>query len=214
MRNVTQHLILLRHGHTVWHDTGGVAGVTDVALSPRGEVAAEALGVRLAEHFSQWNWLRNVQWYVSPMQRTRDTLQRVQVTIGRMECTEDARLKELSFGAWEGMTWQEVHQQHGDSLAFWGENWLHTAPPQGETFSAHIQRASAWLKEAMGNLNAEQQVVIAVCHNGTIKALLIDALGLDPKTVMNFSVNPATFTHLTCTDTHAGRVWALHALNH
>jgi len=214
MKKAPQHLLLLRHGHTIWHNTDGVAGVTDIALSERGEASATALGARLTQHFDQWVWTEQRHWYVSPMLRTRQTLQRVQQTIGQVDAVEDARLKELDFGAWEGMTWSDVHAQQGELLAHWGENWLHTPPPGGEAFSAHMARAKAWLVEATRKAAADQSSIVAVCHYGTIKALLAETLQLAPKTVMDFSINPASFTHLTRSDSTSDEPWVLHALNH
>lgn len=51
------HVILVRHGETVWHDGNRYAGRTDVALTPRGrlqaaELAAWAAGQSIDAVFS------------------------------------------------------------------------------------------------------------------------------------------------------------------
>ncbi|MFD9077245.1 histidine phosphatase family protein, partial [Streptomyces lasiicapitis] len=55
------HVILVRHGETVWHDGNRYAGRTDVALTPRGrlqaaELAAWAAGQSIDAVFSSPLW--------------------------------------------------------------------------------------------------------------------------------------------------------------
>ena len=61
-------LVLVRHGETVWHAENRYAGVSDVALTPRGEEQAARLArwARTAGLVAVWS---------SPLSRARRTAQ-------------------------------------------------------------------------------------------------------------------------------------------
>ena len=103
-------LHLIRHGHTVWNDTGGVAGRTDIHLSRQGRLAVS----ELARSWPEPSLLDS--WHSSPLQRTRDTSILLRENMSSCatlpNVTIDDRLVELNFGDWEGMTWQVVHERY------------------------------------------------------------------------------------------------------
>lgn len=75
----------------------------------------------------------------------------------------DARLKELSFGDWEGRTWAELDSPEA---RHWGNHWQTARPPNGETLPELVERVGAFLQE----LPAGDQVIVA--HAGPIRVLL------------------------------------------
>lgn len=200
-------LYLIRHGHTVWHDTGGVAGSSDIALSERGREAVTQLAATLAQLATAPQ-----AWYCSPMLRTRqssallrqhwmpassgdDANHRLATSLP--EESPDARLVELDFGDWEGMTWAEVHSRHGDLMRAWAEDWVNRAPPGGERFSDQAQRCRAWLAEASEQLaEVEEASAVVVTHGGSIRALLCECLGWPLDRAMNCSIDPASVCHV------------------
>ena len=224
-------LWLVRHGHTVWHGTGGVAGRTDVALSDAGRDAVRALGpslgARLAACRSEG---RAVRWWVSPMARARETHRLLRAGAGDAspDASEDARLVELDFGDWEGSTWADVHRDHGALLAAWGEDWVSGAPPNGETFGAQAARAGAWLDEAVvgavvgavigatgGGRDGDGALdAFAVAHGGTIRALLSLTLSHPLREAMRFAIDPASVTCVERTEKPDGEGgWLLRRSN-
>ena len=74
-------LWLVRHGHTVMHDNGGIAGRTDVALSDGGRQAVRALGDTCSDTLSAR--ARAARWYVSPLGRTRESASILLAALGR-----------------------------------------------------------------------------------------------------------------------------------
>jgi len=74
-------LWLVRHGHTVVHDSGGIAGRTDVALSDGGRQAVRALGDTCSDTLSAR--ARAARWYVSPLGRTRESASILLAALGR-----------------------------------------------------------------------------------------------------------------------------------
>lgn len=201
-------LYLVRHGHTLWNDTGGVAGRTDIDLSEAGRLAVSELAQSLPAD-STVN-----SWYSSPLTRTRDTtrLLREGVTINEAMpgTTFDERLVELDFGDWEGMTWQTVHEQYQKEMDLWGQDWINRAPPNGERFSQQAKRCADFL-HTMVSVDQTEHTAMVVSHGGSIRALVCLCLGWPLTRAMSFTIDPATVTTL---DLHrqSGQ-WTLRKLN-
>lgn len=205
-------LDLIRHGHTIWHETGGVAGRSDIALSDAGRQAVISLANGLGP-----GWQPAV-WYCSPLQRTRETASllrkrhREQATESSLPAIAfDERLVELDFGDWEGLTWAQVHEQHELQMRKWGQDWVNRSPPNGETFAQQVKRCGDWLLELQDRLaDDSRHSAVAIIHGGSIRALLCLCLGWPLSRAMNFSVDPATICRLQCSDD--GR-WTARTIN-
>jgi probable phosphoglycerate mutase len=84
----------------------------------------------------------------SPLSRACESLKIIMgelVTLGTIRpakpYTTDIRLKELSFGRWEGLTWKEVRRDHrADYMARDADIW-NVAPPDGESYAELTLRA-------------------------------------------------------------------------
>ncbi len=186
-------LLLVRHGHTIWHDTGGVAGRSDIDLSEYGQQAVE----RLAK-----TWPAGLEvdsWHVSPLLRTRRSCQLLRSGARPASpcppAIEDDRLVELNFGDWEGMTWQTVHQQYQEAMDLWGQDWVNRSPPNGECFADQVARCADWLNDWMGTSGDPHRSMV-VLHGGSIRALTCLCLGWPLTQAMGFSVDPASVTSL------------------
>ena len=73
----------------------------------------------------------------------------------------DPRLRELDFGAWEGVPWDEIPRWASDP---WADDPWTVAPPGGETFAKLHTRVAAAIRE-IGPGNSA-----LVCHAGPIRA--------------------------------------------
>ena len=92
-------LILTRHGQAASADVM-LGGQLDVPLTPQGRHEAEALTRRLTG-------VRIDRIVSSPMLRALETAQTV--AAGR-PVEVDERLRELDYGRWEGLTYDEIHE--------------------------------------------------------------------------------------------------------
>jgi len=206
-------LHLVRHGHTIWNDTGGVAGRTDIGLSEKGQQAV----TDLARTWSPIDHLDS--WHSSPLLRTRHTTQLLRE--GGFQSHElpevliDERLVELDFGRWEGMTWQSVHENYQQEMDLWGQDWVNRSPPDGETFSHQAARCEAFLNTLVDGFQSDTSLsahhAMVVLHGGSIRALVCLCLGWPLTQAMSFQVDPATVTTLDLSDGDAG--WTLRQLN-
>jgi broad specificity phosphatase PhoE len=116
---------LVRHGETAWSITGQHTGRTDLALTPRGESDARALGPRL-------EGLRFDHVFSSPLQRALHTCQLA--GFGAV-ATLDPDLLEWDYGQYEGRTLAQVHQEHPDWELF------RDGCPGGESVAQISERA-------------------------------------------------------------------------
>ena len=90
----------VRHGETEWNAEGRFCGRTDVPLSEAGRRQARLLGLRVKP-------LRVIALYSSPLRRALETARIIGEVTGR-ESVVDPRLAELNYGAWEGLTLEEI----------------------------------------------------------------------------------------------------------
>lgn len=157
---------LVRHGTTEWNDTGRYQGWSDTPLSEGGRAEAARLRGRLAgERFD-----RVVS---SDLVRARET---AEIAVPGVVIETDRRLREMHFGAWEGLTWDECTARDGDLPARWTADPASCAPPEGESVAEFEARVAA----ALDALPADGNVLV-VAHAGTIHAVLARWLGVTLK---------------------------------
>ena len=163
-----KRLYLVRHGETVG-SAGLAVGQTDLQLSPEGVREVETLA-------ASWRGPAPDLLVASDLSRAARSAQILAARFGGFP-TFDPRLRELSFGDWEGQPWDEIHRDDPGRLAAWGERWWEVAPPGGETYAQLARRVRAWFAELTPRAG---EVVVVVAHGGSLRALLAALLDLPP----------------------------------
>lgn len=161
-------LYLVRHGE-VEGTKGRAIGQLDLPLSPAGAHRVRALA-------DTWRGPAPDRLFASDLCRSVDSAQLLASRIG-CALKIDPRLRELSFGHWEGIAWDEIHRQDGSRLAAWGERWWEVAPPGGETYADLSGRVLGWFEE-LAEEEGDTSVVLVVAHAGSLRALLVALLAL------------------------------------
>lgn len=164
----------LRHGETEWNALGRLQGTRDIALNARGRSqAVQAAGI-LADLFARDGRTRTSLPYVSsPLGRARQTMEIVR---GKLELPVsdyalDDRLREIGYGAWEGLTLAESDAADPEVYARRLVDKWTVAPKGGETYADVQVRMRDWY-------NALESDTVAVAHGGTARALMV-SLGLE-----------------------------------
>ena len=155
---------LLRHASTTWNEEGRLQGMTDTALSATGE--ADAKTWRLPAPADGW------KRFSSPLQRARRTAELLQPAV---PVTIETRLREMSFGVWEGRTLPELRETVGEALIAAENKGLDFEPPGGESPRAVMKRFAGWTAE----IAAHGEPAVAVTHKAAIRAVLALATGWD-----------------------------------
>jgi len=109
----------------------------------------------------------------SDLLRARET---AGIAVPGAEVAADPRLRELGFGAWEGLTWDECARRDGDRIRRWTEDPDRTTPPEGESTADFAARIAAALDELPG-----EGSVLWVVHAGVIYAVLARWMGVTLK---------------------------------
>jgi broad specificity phosphatase PhoE len=172
-------LLLVRHGETDWnreHRWQGHAGPGLNALGVRQASAAAELLAGSAP----------AAVYTSDLQRAAETAAVIGRRLG-LDPTADARLREVDVGSWSGRTRAELAASDPQAFRRWAEGG-NDGYPRGETFVDLDRRATAAVHEIVdGHPN---QVVVVVCHGGTIRAVVGAALGLPIRTRGRLATGP------------------------
>ncbi|WP_063534289.1 histidine phosphatase family protein [Burkholderia sp. MSMB1589WGS] len=150
-------LILIRHGQTPDTVAGRFCGARDPALT--------ALGHRMAIEASRHPALRGVAVVVtSPSLRAQQTARHV-ADANRVPIVVDERLRELSFGAWEGRVPDDVRDE--PAYRRWADDPAIHAPPGGETGLAVLARVTSAVRDAIAAFDD----VAFVTHKSPIRLL-------------------------------------------
>lgn len=167
-------LIFVRHGETDWNVAGRLQGQRDIPLNARGRDQAAAVGRTLSKRLGAQE-LACRDFVCSPMERCRETMEILRGSAGlpAKGYAFDERLKELTFGTWEGFTWREVKARFADGAKEReADKWGFT-PPEGESYAALCARIAPWI-------NGLTRETIAVSHGGVMRAAMHLIAGLDP----------------------------------
>lgn len=159
-------VFLIRHGQTDSNTQSRWQGHQDGHLNDEGRRQAE----RLAAHLPQLSAL-----YASPLVRAADTAGAIGAAQG-LEVAYDERLKEISFGAWEGMTRAEIMERYPEQAAEFLAGKDIPRGGTGETFDRVRDRMRRSLSEIAGQHPGE--TIGVVSHGGATRAWVTDVLGL------------------------------------
>ena len=157
-------IAFLRHASTEWNAQGRMQGRRDIALSAAGR--AEVRTWRLPADLAG-----PVAWRASPLSRAIET---ATLLCGHAPRIEPA-LVEMDWGAWEGDRLAELRAHRGDAFVRNERRGLDFRPPRGESPRDVIARVTRWL----ATIAEGEQPIVAVTHNGVLRALLAAATGWD-----------------------------------
>ena len=166
-------LYFVRHGETDWNAEGRYQGSKDIPLNAHGREQAALNGRLLGSLLARsGRAATDFAWYVSPLSRTRETMDLIRTAIGEPlpDITIDPRLVEISFGLYEGHLHTELAS---GAMAIAGEreaSFWDFRPPEGESYADVARRVADFGASLTGPS-------IIVSHGGILRVLraLIEA---------------------------------------
>ena len=181
-------VFVIRHGETAWSLSGRHTGTTDIPLTDNGRRLAERLRPILAKE-------RFVRVFVSPMRRARQTCELA--GLGSAAVT-DPDLVEWSYGEYEGLTPEQIHQSAPNWLVF------RDGCPGGEMpeqVSARVDRVIARVRAADGN-------VALFAHGHVLRVFVARWIGFPLSAAEHFLLDTGTLSILSYYyELPAVRVW-------
>ena len=183
--NFKHRLWFIRHGETDYNREGRLQGQQDTPLNAKGREQASAVGRALRKLAGpQMMALDEAGAFVaSPFVRTRRTMELARAAMG-LEPTAYAledRLKELTFGDWEGFTWPEIEARDPAGAAARAADKWDFVPPEGESYAGLARRLAPWVE------TVEHDLFVA-SHGGVARALMYLLAGVTPEKAAEVSI--------------------------
>jgi broad specificity phosphatase PhoE len=185
-----KRVYLIRHGETDGTVAGQFLGSTDLPLTPRGEGQVQRLVTLLPPHLfapgaSTW-------CVASPLLRAQQTARAV-TGPADFPFDTDADLREMDFGAWEGLTSEEVEERYPGGQREWAAPTQDTTFPGGESlgrFEERVERAQARIARR------SEEAVLVFAHGGVVRALACGLLGFNRDNYWFLKVQPASVVRI------------------
>lgn len=159
----TTILTLIRHGHTEWNALGRYQGYAPIPLSQRGLAQAACLAAALAADPPP------DAAYCSDLARCRQTIAPLAAALS-LPVTHDARLREVDYGHWQGLTRAEAAAWDSVAFAAYSADPENTVIPGGESQGRLAARVLAALADILAAHSGAR--IVVVTHGGPIRAIL------------------------------------------
>lgn len=183
--NLLKTLYLLRHGETEWNDQWRLQGQKDIHLSPKGVLQAE----KAAES------MKNLDIdiiYCSDLSRAAKT---AEIAAGRLEGNVQVhrteKLREISFGNWEGKKYEEISGEEKEYYNCWLQDPVSYPVPGGESLVDVKTRVMEFIDSV---LKMKGKNVLLVSHGGPIKILISQVLNMNFSDLSRLAVSPASLS--------------------
>jgi probable phosphoglycerate mutase len=163
---------LVRHGDTDWNQEQRIQGQMDVGLNDMGRAEVARTAQRLAG-------IIFTTVYASDLSRAWETASIIldaRPANARPEPRPTRALREISYGAFEGKTWDEIRAMDPRTKDRSYTRDLDFAPDNGESFRQLLQRTGEFGESLVRDHSGENVLVVA--HSGSLRALAVRLLGL------------------------------------
>jgi alpha-ribazole phosphatase/probable phosphoglycerate mutase len=158
-------IVLIRHGETGM--AGRFCGHSDPDLNAVGQHEA----IHVAEEVSR---LSIARIYSSDLRRASQTAKAIAQRTGiAVNCLTG--LREIDFGQWEGLTWQEIEAQFPDEVDLWLREFPLRSAPGGEAYTAFTARVETTIAAVLRD--AASMAIAVVTHRGVMRHTLTKFFG-------------------------------------
>jgi len=172
-------ILIARHTR-VSHDPNLLYGTTDIPLADTFLIEAAAVKKRLEK------WFPFDKVYSSPLTRAYKLAQYLQDE----EITQDDRLKEIEFGPWEMVSWQEIGLENFSS---WVKDVKENGLPM-ETYKDVTTRLKSFFDELIEKKPGEK--ILITTHSGPIRCILALYSGTPLSNIFQYRIDYGGILHL------------------
>lgn len=162
------NIYFIRHGETEENAKKTYYGGLDAGLSPKG----------INQCINARKYILNIEFqkvYISESCRTRQSAEILLKDVSE-EFIMDKRINELSFGDFEGKTYEEIIRLYPEEEKQWRQDWKEFCPPSGESYREFYER----VKDFMVSLEAlNEENILVITHGGVIRAAYTYIMGGD-----------------------------------
>jgi alpha-ribazole phosphatase len=152
-------VLFIRHAETEM--AGRYCGHSDPDLNAQGRAQLTRLSQLLAEEM-----LDTV--YSSDLRRATSTAEAI-VTARNIPQVLRPELREIHFGAWEGLSWEEIERLDPEYAQNWVKSYPNLPAPDGESFEDFEHRV---LTEVNHLMDCSPGTIAVVTHGGVLRVVL------------------------------------------
>ncbi|HZO94660.1 MAG TPA: histidine phosphatase family protein [Candidatus Baltobacteraceae bacterium] len=193
-------LLCVRHGRTEWNARKRFQGHTDIPLDDEGRAQAQALAALLRDE-------PIATAAASDLLRAAETA-RIVLGARDVPLRLDPDWREMRFGAWEGLTWDEIVSLTPELDPGSDASPKTYTPQGGESFEQLAERVRGALQRVVAETPAGATALVAT-HAGPLHALLRVLLGEQSAEALKVRFVPASLTRFR----HEDGGWRLVRLN-
>jgi alpha-ribazole phosphatase len=155
-------LLFIRHAET---DLAGTfCGHSDPELNGRGRV-------QLGEVINRLRKEKIGVVYTSDLRRAYRTGMAIAEALG-VDCHVRSALREINFGQWEGMTWEEIERRDDAYARRWMAEYPRLRAPDGESFHDFERRVLDEVKFLSLEAEVADCCITVVTHAGVLRTVL------------------------------------------
>ncbi len=173
-------IYFVRHGQTDYNASKRIQGTLEIPINAKGREQARRNGSLLAELIGRKDLF---DFVASPLLRSRQTMEIVRDTMDlpAQGYRTDDRLKEISFGAWAGLTWPEIEARDPEAYARRQADRWNERAPGGECYRDVYKGVVEWLQSVTVD-------TVVVAHYGTARCIRGHFLKLAPARILDLDV--------------------------
>ena len=183
-------LILVRHALTVDNQKSRLSGHIDSSISEEGKEQIDKIT----------NYLKDFdidKIYTTTSSRTKDTVKKLSV-LKSIEIIEKESLKEISFGDFEGLTFDEIKDKYPKEFQDMIEKGYEYKYPNGESLIDSYNRVCIELDNIISN--NDDRTILICSHGGTIRNIITYLISNSYKYHWNFKIDNGSVTILEVQD--------------
>ena len=183
-------LILVRHALTVDNQKSRLSGHIDSSISEEGKEQIDKIT----------NYLKDLdidKIYTTTSSRTKDTVKKLS-ELKSIEIIEKESLKEISFGDFEGLTFDEIKDKYPKEFQDMIEKGYEYKYPNGESLIDSYNRVCIELDNIISN--NDDRTILICSHGGTIRNIITYLISNSYKYHWNFKIDNGSVTILEVQD--------------
>ena len=183
-------LILVRHALTVDNQKSRLSGHIDSSISEEGKEQIDKIT----------NYLKDFdidKIYTTTSSRTKDTVKKLS-ELKSIEIIEKESLKEISFGDFEGLSFDEIKDKYPKEFQDMIEKGYEYKYPNGESLIDSYNRVCIELDNIISN--NDDRTILICSHGGTIRNIITYLISNSYKYHWNFKIDNGSVTILEVQD--------------
>ncbi|MBI4844892.1 MAG: histidine phosphatase family protein [Candidatus Omnitrophica bacterium] len=184
MKEKFTEIFLIRHGRTEYNRNRQYCGSLDAPLNEEGMAQVKLLKPKA------WRLKPDIL-FCSPLKRAEQT---ARILFPDEKIEFEPALRELNFGEWEGLQFEEIRRIYGDLYAKWINDPFSVTPPGAESLVCMQKRCMKFFNSVLEK--HERKKIGIISHGGTIKMILLNVNNIERKRFWDVEVKNASLYRL------------------